>query len=84
MADLLEKPHYTMMVARNYDLLRDILLQIQLDVVTEDNRDKVGPTILGLKHVQDILLMFQAKGNVLIAEERREDNRNNRNNRNNA
>lgn len=77
MSDMLEKPQYSMMVARNYDLLRDIMLQIQIDVVNEDNRDTVGPTILGLKHVLDILLLFQARGNLMINAERREDNRNN-------
>lgn len=73
MMDLLEnKPQYPMMVARNYDLLRDILLQIQQDVVTEENRDIVGPTLLGIKHISDVLLLFKAKGDTILRAERRE------------
>ena len=75
MTDLIERKHYSMMVARNYELLRDIILQTQVDIVNEGNRDTVGPTILGIKHISDILLLFKAKGDVLIAKEKREDNR---------
>lgn len=49
--------------------IQQVLSQIQLDVVTEENRDTVGPTLLGLKHVQDIFLVFKSRGDVLLAKE---------------
>lgn len=50
------------------DLSR-ILSQIQTDICTEENRDIIGPTVLALKHVQDTLLLFSAKGNEIIKKE---------------
>lgn len=56
-------------IATFHQDLQQVLLQIQLDVVSEGNRDIVGPTLLGLKHVQDILLLFKSKGDMLLAKE---------------
>jgi hypothetical protein len=66
MADLLADGTLCKNIATFHADLEQILLQIQLDVVNEQNRDTVGPTLLGLKHVQDILLLFKAKGDVLV------------------
>lgn len=56
-------------IATFHNDLQQVLSQIQLDVVTEENRDTVGPTLLGLKHVQDIFLLFKAKGDMLLAKQ---------------
>jgi hypothetical protein len=66
MADLLADVTLCKNIATFHADLQQILTQIQLDLVTEQNRDIIGPTILGLKHVQDILLLFKAKGDVLV------------------
>ena len=50
-----------------------VLVQIQLDVVSSSNRDNIGPTLLGLKHVQDILLLFKTKGDAIIQQENKSD-----------
>lgn len=74
METLLEDPSICKMIARNHADLKSILTQTQLDIVNEGNRDTVGPTILGLKHIQDVLLLFKAKGDVLISAENKETN----------
>ena len=60
-------------IATHHSDLERILSQIQLDVVNPTNRDIIGPTLLGLKHVQDILLLFKAKGDALIQQENKAD-----------
>lgn len=70
MADLLEQPHICKGVSRLFPEIQKILMQIQLDVTTEENRDSVGPTILGIKHVHDIFSVFKAKGDLLIKQEK--------------
>lgn len=73
MTDLLEQSHICKTIARGFTEIERILLQTQLDVVTESNRDVVGPTLLGLKHIQDILLLFKSKGDLLIKQENKTD-----------
>ena len=69
MTDLLNNETRCKVVARNYNDLRDIIMQIQLDVTDKTNRDDVGPTILALKHVIDIFSLFKAKGDLLLKDE---------------
>lgn len=69
MSELLDQPHICKGVARLFPELQRILLQTQLDIVNPENRDTVGPTLLGLKHIHDILLLFKRKGDLLIKQE---------------
>jgi aldehyde:ferredoxin oxidoreductase len=56
-------------IAVNGEHYREILTQVQLDAVTEDNMNAIGPTILALKKIQETILMFESKGKALIAQE---------------
>jgi len=69
MNDLLNEGHTCKVVSRAFPELQKILLQTQLDITNEDNRDKVGPTILGIKHIYDMLLVFKTKGDLLLSQE---------------
>jgi hypothetical protein len=69
MAALLEDKSLCKIIARAYPEFQKVLQQTQLDVVNEVNRDTVGPTLLGMKHIQDILSVFKAKGDVYIQQE---------------
>ena len=71
MEGLLNKPHLCRMVARNSPELKEILHQVMLDIANEDNRDKVGPTVLAIKNILDTFALFEAKGRVILAEEER-------------
>ena len=73
MLELLEEGHICKTVSRAFPDLQKILFQIQLDITNEENRDKIGPTILGLKHVHEMLLVFRAKGDLLIKQENQKD-----------
>ena len=53
-----------------YPTLREILFQIGIDITNEENRDKVGPTILAIGHVLDVLTVFAAQGEKLISQEK--------------
>lgn len=59
-------------VFRNFPDFQKILLQIQLDITNETNRDDVGPTILALKQIHDILLLFKTKGAVIVSAEQKQ------------
>lgn len=76
--DLLKQDHVCRMIARNFPELRLILIEIQLGITNETNRDEVGPTILALKKIHDTLLLFQARGQVIISAEAAEDARKNK------
>jgi hypothetical protein len=78
MDDLLSDKTCCKNIASHYPDIERILMQIQRDVVTEENRDSVGPTLLALKHVQDTFLLFQAKGAALIQQENKADAKANR------
>jgi hypothetical protein len=69
MVELLEQPHLCKAVARLYPELREILLQTQLDITNTSNVASVGPALLGIKHVLDVLLVFRTKGELLIKQE---------------
>jgi len=69
MNELLQQKHTCKLVARAFPELQQILLQTQLDITTVENRDTVGPTLLGIKHIHDILLLFKTKGDLLIKQE---------------
>lgn len=69
MTDLLNRPDVVAALHRSFPAIQAVLLQIQLDVTSETNRDTVGPTILALKHVHDVLSLFDAKGRVLVSDQ---------------
>lgn len=69
MSELLEQSHVCKGVARLFPELQQIIMQVQLDITNESNRDTVGPTVLGIKHIYDILLVFKTKGDLLIKQE---------------
>ena len=50
---------------RAFPDIQRVLLQIQLDITTPENRDLVGPTLLALRHVHDIFQLSEAKGAVI-------------------
>lgn len=49
----------------NLDDFQALLVQLQREITTSENRDIVGPTVLALKHVDDTFELFAAKGAVL-------------------
>lgn len=69
MQELLEQPHICKNVARIFPELKEIFIQTQLDITNEGNRDSVGATILGIKNILDVLLVFKTKGDLLIKQE---------------
>lgn len=73
MDELLSKEHLCRMVARNYPDLKEILVQIMLDITSEENRDSVGPTVLAVKNILDIFALFEAGGRCVLSKEARED-----------
>ena len=69
MSELLNDPVICKNFFRSAESLKQVICQVQLDIANEENRDTVGPTIVALKNFLDILLLFAAKGALLIKEE---------------
>jgi hypothetical protein len=69
MLTLLDNPGLCQSIAINGEHFREILAQVQLDAVTADNMDSIGPVILALKKIQETILLFESKGKALIAQE---------------
>jgi len=53
-----------------------VLIQAALDTVSEGNVETVAPILLGIKHVQDILLLFKTKGDVILSKEDKQNKQN--------
>ena len=68
MTALLQDKVLCVSLHRAFPDIQKVLLQIQLDITTPENRDAVGPTLLALKHLHDILTLFEAKGAVIQQE----------------
>lgn len=69
MIELLNDTSLAKRIALVFPDIEKVIHQTQIDIVTPDNRDVVGPTILGIKHLQDVLYLFKVKGEALIAQE---------------
>jgi hypothetical protein len=65
MQDLMGDKAICKRISVAYPDLERVLFQIQLDIVGETNRDSVGATVLALRHIQDILSLFNKKGEAL-------------------
>ncbi len=61
---MLEDPAKVRRIAASADDFDDVLRQIQLDIATPENRDLIGPTVLALRHVQDVLALFRARNDL--------------------
>lgn len=66
---LLDDPRVTKPLASAEDSINRILFQVMLDITTEENVNTVGPTILALKHAQDMLLLAALRGAIEIKKE---------------
>lgn len=75
MIALLNKSHVCKSIARAAPDIKEVLLQIQLDISNEKNKDTIGPTIVALKNIHDILLLFVAKGELILSKEKESDNK---------
>ena len=73
-AKLLEDPSVCKSIAGSHDAIELLLMQIQKDICTEANRDTVGPTLLALKHVQDVFHAFNVKGKLTLSQQNKEPN----------
>lgn len=71
--ELLNDPVLTRSIAMSHKDVERVLIQAALDTVSEGNVETVAPTLLGIKHVQDILLLFKAKGDVIISKENKQN-----------
>ena len=69
MAALLEQKYICKDIARAFPSIKEVLNQVQYDITTEENRDTVGPTILAMKNILDIMMVFKTKGDVYIQQE---------------
>lgn len=56
----LKDPRFVASIGSAYPDIREVLTDIQRAVITPDNIDKIGPTILAMKHIDDIFLLFKA------------------------
>ena len=72
MTDLLSDDKTARSIAISFPEFERVLIQTALDVVATGNVETIAPTLLGIKHVQDILSLFKAKGDVIIARENKQ------------
>ncbi len=73
MVALLEDPAIARSIAKSHKEIERVLIQTGLDVLNEGNVSTMGPILLGIKHIQDILSLFKAKGDVIIEKENKQN-----------
>ena len=67
MLELIERaPDLAVTFSRNKQDLKEILIQIQLDLTTETNKADLGHTIFALKQIHDIFDSVILYGDALI------------------
>lgn len=69
---LLADPTLCKTIYRALPAIKEVIIQIQLDITNETNRDEVGPTILALKHVHDTIRLIGARGGALVKTEEKQ------------
>lgn len=73
MNDLLGDDKTSRSIAISYPEIQRVLIQTAIDTMSVGNVDTVAPTLLGIKHVQDILLLFKVKGDTIIEKENKQN-----------
>lgn len=63
---LLDDPQVVVEISKAYGSIERVLLQVQRYLVTEENRDSVGPTLLAMKNIDSFLIMFKNRGDEMI------------------
>jgi hypothetical protein len=56
----LNDPRFVASIGSAYPDIREVMTDIQRAITTPDNIDKIGPTILAMRHIDDIFLLFKA------------------------
>ncbi len=73
MTELLNNDVVARSIALSYKDIELVLVQTALDVINEGNVSTIAPNLLGIKNVQDILLLFKTKGDVIIEKENKQN-----------
>lgn len=80
--DLIEtKPELALSLVRVKDDFKELLLQIQLELVTEDNRDTLGHTVYAVKEMYQIFDAVILRGEALIQEAQKKEQQKKENNK---
>lgn len=56
----LSDPRFVASIGSAYPDIREVMTDIQRAVTTPDSRDTIGATILAMKHIDDVFLLFKA------------------------
>lgn len=56
----LADPRFVASIGSAYPDIREVMTDIQRAITTPDNIDKIGPTILAMRHLDDVFLLFKA------------------------
>ena len=75
MENLLSDTVVTRQIARSFDSIDKVLFQIGLDVATPENAPSLGHDILAIKRIRDMLLLFSSRGQVLLKEDDKQQNK---------
>lgn len=74
--DLLTDREVVMTTARAYPVLERVLLNLQLDAVSEANASDAGHVVLAFKRMRDALYAIRTKGDAIIQQEKQADAKN--------
>ncbi len=73
MTELLNNDVVARSIALSFKDIQLVLVQTAIDITNEGNVATIAPNLLGIKNVQDMLLLFKAKGDVIIEKENKEN-----------
>lgn len=68
-AGILEDVGFCKSIATYKEPFKAMLYQIQLGITTEENQDKIAPTILALRYIHDIFEDVIIRGEALLVEQ---------------
>lgn len=71
--ELLEDNLITRSIAVSHPQIERVLIQTAIDLVTQGNVADIGPALLGIKLIQDTMLLFKTKGNIILESEKQKN-----------
>jgi hypothetical protein len=57
---LIQDPRYINVIGPSYDSIKEVLNEIQRAICNENNIDRIAPTVMAIKNIDDVFVLFKA------------------------
>jgi hypothetical protein len=72
---MIQDPRYTSIIGPSYNTIKEILNEVQRAICNENNLDKIAPTVLAIKNIDDTMLLFKSAYEVRKSQEKQKQDK---------